>query len=260
MNEHYLEVAIKAAKTSGDILVNYFEKVHDCRQKNQNIRDLVTEVDMLSENNIKKVISESFPNHSIIAEESHSELRDKKKIWYIDPVDGTVNYSQGIPWCVVSIALQENAELIVGVIFNPFTEELFFASKGNGAFLNGKQIHVSQKEDYEGGVYIAAFSSTPSEEKRKEYEIFGHVNDTTRGTMRIGSAALALAFLANGRIDGFWSKDLHAWDLAAGVILVREAGGEISSGKDGEYAFEQPVLIASNGKIHEKLSAVLSEL
>ena len=260
MAKQYLEVAIKAVETSGCILVDYFEKVHDFRQKNKNIRDVVTEVDILSEKNIKEKIREAFPDHTIIGEETKSEKSESEFIWHIDPLDGTVNYSQGIPVCAVSVGLEKDGEIIVGAIYNPFSEELFYATKDGGAYLNGKPIRVSQKINVKDGVYVAAFSSASSEEKKKEYEIFGKVNDSTRGVLRIGSAAMALAYLACGRIDGFWSKNLFSWDLAAGVVLVNEAGGKISSCKGEEFKFKSPVLVASNKLIHDGLVDMLAEL
>jgi len=262
--ERYLEIAIKAAETSGHILVDYFQKIHDFRQKNQNTRDLVTEVDILSEKNIKEKIREAFPDHTINAEESYFgedlERNNSMRIWHVDALDGTVNYSQGIPLCAISLALEENNKIVVGVIYNPFTEEFYFASKGKGAYLNGRQIYVSEKKNTREGVYVAAFSSSSSEEKRKEYEVFGRINDTTRGVLRIGSAAVALAYLACGKIDGFWSKNLFPWDLAAGIILVNEAGGRVSSGEGRGYRFEDPMLVASNRLIHEDFLTLLSEL
>jgi len=137
---------------------------------------------------------------------------------------------------------------------------MYYASKGNGAYLNGVKIQVSKKENFKEGLYIAAFSSAPSHLKNKEYEVFGKINDGTRGVLRIGSAALALAFLSNGRIDGFWAKDLYAWDVAAGVILVREAGGRISSGDGEDYSFDKSLLVASNAMIHDELIQNLTDL
>lgn len=259
--EKYLDVAIKAARTSGQILIDYFEKLHDFRQKSQNVRDLVTEVDILSEKNIKEKIRVAFPDHAIRAEESYKDEKiDSSKVWHVDALDGTVNYSQGIPFCVISVALEENGEVIVGVIYNPFSEELYFASKGNGAYLNGKPIKVSKKKKVEDGVYVMAFSAALSKEKKKEYEVFGQINDSTRGVLRLGSAALSLAYLACGRIDGFWSKDLYPWDLAAGIIIVGEAGGEISSGKGEPYKFKDKTLLASNGLVHRDLMKMVSTL
>lgn len=260
MLDNFLKTAVHAVESSGKILIDYFEKLHDFRQKNQNFRDLVTEVDILSEKNIKDKIIATFPDHTIIGEESGKEKHDLKYCWYVDPLDGTVNYSQGIPLCAVSVGMERNGEIIVGAVYNPFTNELFFASKGNGAYLNGRQIYTSQKDQIRDGLYIAGFSSSPSQNKYKEYEIFGLMNDTTRGVLRIGSAALALAYLACGRIDGFWAKDLFPWDLAAGIILVSEAGGRVSGPKGVPYSFNEKTFIASNDPIHDSLLEHLKEL
>ena len=260
MYQDYLAVAIKAVQTSGDILVDYFGKLHDFRQKNQNIRDLVTEVDILSEKNIEGKIKEIFADHAIVGEEAKGDQSDSEFVWHIDPLDGTVNYSQGITFCAVSVGVEKNAEMIAGAIYNPFSQELFYASKGQGAFLNGKQIYVSQKRDVQDGLYAAAFSSARSEQKKIEYEIFGRINDTTRGVLRTGSAALNLAYLACGRIDGFWAKDLFTWDLAAGIVLVKEAQGTVLSGKGSEYKIQDSVLIASNKFISKSLSKKLAGL
>lgn len=260
MYQEYLAVAIKAVQTSGDILVDYFGKLHDFRQKNQNIRDLVTEVDILSEKNIEEKIKEVFARHTIMGEEAKGEKIDSEFVWHIDPLDGTVNYSQGISFCAISVGVEKNTEIIVGAIYNPFSQELFYASKGQGAFLNGKQIYVSKKKDVKDGVYVAAFSAARSEEKKGEYEIFGRMNDTTRGVLRMGSAALSLAYLACSRIDGFWSKDLFSWDLAAGIVLIKEANGVVMSGKGNEYKLQDRVLIASNKLIYESLSKKLAGL
>ena len=251
MINQYLQVALDSIESSGEILLDYFEKLHDFHQKNQNLRDLVTEVDVLSEKNIKEKIRKSFPEHSILGEESGEEKHESEYCWHIDPLDGTVNYSQGIPLCAVSIGLEWNQEMIVGAVFNPFTEELFFASKGNGTFLNGKQIYVSQKEYIEEGLFVAAFSSGSSDQKKKEYEIFGKLNDSSRGALRIGSAALSLAYLACGRIDGMWAKGLHSWDLAGGMALVKEAGGEVSSIKGEPFMIGNSTFVASNTNIHK---------
>lgn len=260
MYQEYLTVAINAAETSGEVMVAYFGKLHDFKQKNQNIRDLVTEVDILSEKNIRERIREHFPHHAIIGEESKEENVNSPFVWHIDPIDGTVNYSQGIPFCAVSIGLEEKGEIVAGVIYNPFSQELFYASKGQGAFLNGKNIFVSEKKDIKDGLYAAAFSSDRSEQKKGEYGIFGRMNDATRGVLRTGSAALNLAYLACGRIDGFWAKELFSWDLAAGIVLVKEAKGVVISGKNNEYKIGDSVLIAANKFILKDLSTRLAGL
>ena len=259
MLDSFLKVAIHASKTSGKILVEYFEKLNDTYQKTENIRDLVTEVDKLSEKNIKGEIKKVFPSHSIIGEELGEKMMESDYCWYIDPIDGTVNYSQGIPFCAISIGLEYRKQMIVGVVFNPFTKELFYTSKENGSFLNGKRIQVSVKESLETGLYIAAFSSQTTKTRGQEYKIFGEINDSTLGVLRTGSAALSMAYLACGRIDGFWAKDLHSWDVAAGILLVQEAGGEVSDTRGRPYKF-QTELIASNCRLHGHLLKKLRNL
>ena len=260
MIDEFLGSAIKAVESSGKILTQYFEKLHDSRQKNKNIRDLVTEVDFLSEKNIKKIITSQFPGHNIIAEESGGLDINSEYCWHVDPIDGTVNYSQGIPLCAVSIGLELNGEIIVGAVNNPFTGELFYASQGNGAFLNGHEIRVSEKKKLEECLYVAAFSSESDSRKHEEYKIFGKMNDKTRGVLRIGSAALALAYLACGRIDGFWVNGLYAWDIAGGLALVREAGGQISNIHGNAFIIGESTLVASNSFIHNSFLGELHGL
>lgn len=259
MLDKYLEVAIRAVRKSGVVLTEYHDKLHDFRMKNSNLRDLVTEVDILSEKSIKKVIWESFPDHSIVAEEGAADQRDPALVWHVDPLDGTVNYSQGIPLCAVSVGLEENGRMQACAIYNPFAEELFFATRGRGSFLNGAPIHVSGKDSFQNGLYVGAFSSSASANRDKEYMAFGAVNNRSRGALRIGSAAVALAYLACGRIDGFWARGLFSWDLAAGILLVQEAGGQVSGADGRDFTFDQPLLIASNGGVHAELSGVLAE-
>ena len=253
MIDEFLGSAIKAVESSGKILIQYFEKLHDSRQKNKNIRDLVTEVDFLSEKNIKGILASQFPKHNIVAEESGGLGINSNYCWHVDPIDGTVNYIQGIPLCAISIGLELNGKIIVGAVHNPFTRELFYASQGNGAFLNGHAIRPSEKDKLEEGLYIAAFSSDSDANKDREYQTFGEMNENTRGVLRIGSAALALAYIACGRIDGFWAKGLHSWDIAGGLALVREAGGQVSDIHGNAFVIGESTLVASNSYIHNTL-------
>ena len=257
MLDTYLDVAIRAARIGGAVLVEYFDRVHTSRTKNENLRDLVTEVDLLSEKGIKQIIRESFPEHSIVAEESGVESRDTSRVWHIDPLDGTVNYSQGIPFCAVSVGMEENGVLKAGAVYNPFADELFYAARGKGAFLNGRPMQVSGKKNFRDGLYVGAFSSVASSSKAAEYAAFGAVNDGSRGALRLGSAAVALAYVASGRIDGFWAKDLYSWDLAGGVLLIEEAGGRAGGAGDTPFDFGQSLQVASNGLVHAELARLL---
>ena len=259
MNKEYLETAILAAQQGGKILQDYFDKVHDARQKNENARDIVTEVDILAEKTICETIAAAFPDHEIIGEETQSSPQGNRNRWFIDPIDGTVNYSQGIGICVVSVALEQDGELTAGVMFNPFTEELFYATRGGGAFLNGRKIEVSTKTAVHDALLVAAFSSARGDKKKKEYELFGKLNDSSRGVLRLGSAALALAYLACGRVDGVWAIDLFPWDLAAGLLLVREAGGSAVNPAGEPFRFGDNYCIATNHGIEAQLATVIRE-
>ena len=262
MNNEFLEVSISAVRKSGGILLDYFDKLHDAKQKNMNLRDIVTEVDLLSEKKIREIISYNYPGHLFVGEEMQNECKTANSgdiyKWYIDPIDGTVNYSQGIPLCAVSLALEINGVLSTGVIYNPLSDELFYASKGGGAFLNGKNITVSNKKNMKECLFVGAFSSKRGLAKKREYELFGEINDTTRGALRIGSAALAMAYLASARIDGFWSIDLFSWDLAAGILLVKESGGKVLS-NEREYSFGDSICYAANQNIIYEFESVIKK-
>ena len=221
----FLKQAIYAAEESGSLLLNYFKKIENVSKKNENLRDLVTEVDLVSEKTILRILKSKFNKHNFLAEESGFENNKSHYTWVIDPLDGTVNYTKGIGICVISIALTYKQESILGVIYNPFTQELFYASKGNGAFLNGDKITVSSNKKIKKSLLVCAFSASINNRKKKEYSIFGKLNNDSLGVLRIGSAAYALALLAKGSIDGFWGYDLYLWDVQAGICLVNEAKG-----------------------------------
>ena len=259
MKNNFLEIAISSAEKSGKILQEYFEKVHDARSKNENIRDLITEVDLISENEIKKIIKSKFPEHSIVGEEGGKDIKKSDYCWHIDPIDGTVNYSQGIPLCAVSIALEFKQRIILGVIYNPFFNELYYATENQGAFLNGKKIQVSKKDQLKNGLYISAFSSEIDKEKKYEYNIFGHFNNNSLGALRIGSAALSLAYLSCGKIDGFWTRGLNSWDIAAGLCILKESGGKYSDEEGNPFKYKN-FLIASNSILHEQLLLEINTL
>jgi len=231
--ENFLSLSILAAERGGETLINYFEKIEKTTKiKNKNLRDLVSEVDLLSENEIIKTLKTKYKNHNFLAEERRFENNNSDYTWIIDPLDGTVNYIKGLKFCAISIALRFKSEVILGVVFNPFLKELFYASKNNGAFLNGNKIFVSNTINLKDSLFISAFSSDiDALKKKKEYENFGKINNQSLGALRIGSAALALAYVAKGSIDGFWGRNLQTWDVEAGICLVNEAKGKIYQNK-----------------------------
>ena len=204
----FLKQAIIAAEKSGGLIVIFFEKIKKIKKKNKNIRDLISEVDILSEKEIISTLKSKFKKHNFLAEESGLQNNKSDFTWIIDPLDGTVNYVKGIKLCAISIALTYKKETVVGVIYNPFLKELYYSSKKGGAYLNGDPIRVSKNKKLDSCLLISAFSSKISlKEKNKEYKNFGNLNNKSLGVLRIGSAALAMAMVAKGSIDGIWGND-----------------------------------------------------
>ena len=230
----FLKQAIMAAEKAGVPILNYFEKIKTIKKKNKNIRDLISEVDILSEKEIISTLKIKFKKHNFLAEESGLQNNKSDFTWIIDPLDGTVNYIKGIKLCVISIALTYKKETVVGVIYNPFSKELYYASKNGGSYLNGNPIKVSNNKNLDSCLLVSAFSSKISlKEKNKEYKNFGNLNNKSLGVLRIGSAALAMAMVAKGSIDGIWGSNLKIWDIEAGICLIREAQGQVLSKRKG---------------------------
>lgn len=253
----YLEVAIEAAKTGGDVLRQYYGKAKDIEYKAE--IDLVTHVDKRSEQLIVEWLSSRFPHHSILAEEGTEMQRSEEFRWVIDPLDGTTNYAHDYPLFGVSVALEQNSELIVGVVYNPVSEELFVAEKGNGSYLNGRKIQVSQVDKLRQALISTGFP----------YELFKNLDDamsyfisfmkTAQGVRRDGSAALDLCYLAMGRTDGFWEQRLKPWDSAAGALIVLEAGGTVTDFHGKDFTIYGDELLASNGLIHDSMMAAIRD-
>lgn len=189
--------------------------------------DLVTEIDKASEQSITEFILRHFPGHSILAEESGLTESDSDYRWIIDPLDGTTNYSQGLPIFSISIALQFRGETVLGVVFCPVTEELFTAIKGNGAYLNGERIHVAAKTELIDSVLATAFPYDIADNPMNNVYYFSEIVLKARAVRRMGSSAYDLACVATGKFDGFWVLKLSPWDVAAGILLVEEASGKV---------------------------------
>ncbi len=263
----FLEVAIDAAREAGKILLAEFERPQKISYKGE--VDLVTEADRRSERAIVARLSSHFPQHAIIAEEGggYGQAATPGAAphyrWYVDPLDGTTNFAHGYPCFAVSIGLAEGSpgseELLAGLIYNPVSGELFTAVKGEGAFLNQKRIQVSSVQRLAVGLLGTGF---PSTKRAENPNIHYYWNFTLRshGVRRDGSAALDLAAVACGRFDGFWEFGLKPWDTAAGVLLVREAGGVASDFAGRPYQLGGPELLASNKLIHAEMQQVAADI
>ncbi|SNB46068.1 inositol monophosphatase family protein [Geobacter sp. DSM 9736] len=253
--QQYLEVAIDAAREAGGLQRQRLWLEHDIVFKGAT--DLVTEVDRMCDSLITERISRSFPDHDILAEESGHQAQQSAYKWIIDPLDGTTNYAHGFPWFCVSIALEIEGTVGMGVIYHPMMDELFTVIQGEGAFLNGSRISVSGRGPIRNTLLATGFPYDRTRENENNFENFVNFHMEARGIRRAGAAALDLAYVAAGRLDGYWECKLKPWDVAAGQLLVKEAGGEVTGYSGETYSIYNHRIVASNSIIHEEMLAVL---
>ncbi|WP_248924657.1 inositol monophosphatase family protein [Paenibacillus hamazuiensis] len=263
----HLETAQAIAKTAGAMIRLKLDSGFATEEKSSAF-DVVTEVDKESERLIRGGILEKYPEHRFLGEEesfvsgrSMAEFLEEAKevpyLWIVDPIDGTSNFVQGIPGFTVSIALACFGELELGVVYDPCADELFWAEKGKGAFLNGRPIRVSATAELARSVIATGFPSK-MEARREVYRGLGNLLEKCRTIRSLGSAARHLAYVAAGRLHGFWENGLNAWDIAAGVLLIREAGGTVTDTGGGAYTLQTTDVAGSNGHIHEPFLRCLS--
>jgi myo-inositol-1(or 4)-monophosphatase len=226
--------------------------------KSGGINDLVTEADHASDKAIIAVIREHFPDHFILSEETGNVPTSSEYKWIIDPIDGTINFAQGIPICCVSIGIEKNGEMIMGAVCAPFLNEFFFVERGQGAFLNDKQIHVSTQTELVKSCLVTGFPYSYLDTPNGPLQVFERFIRKGVPVRRLGSAAIDLCWVAAGRFDGFYEHKLNAWDSAAGFLLVEEAGGKVTDFEGNYYSPYQPHICATNGIIHEELLKVVN--
>ena len=255
-----LNFAIQTARDAGSLLAKRYGRKIEITNKSE--LDLVTESDLASERLIVDRIRTYYPRHSILAEESGSSgPRDddmqREWRWIIDPLDGTTNYAHGYPCFCVSIGLEHKGRMEMGVVYDPLRDEMFAAERGQGAALNGRRIHVSPAPNLASALLCTGFPYDVRE--RSEFaRHFANFIMAAQGVRRDGSAALDLAYVAAGRFDGFWEEGLKPWDVAAGALLVEEAGGKVSNYAGRPLDIFSPPVLASNGAIHEEMMRVLN--
>ena len=254
-----LDVAVDAARQAGAFLKERMGQVRGIETKAGNVRDLVSEIDRASEQKIISIIKSRYPDHAILAEESGGGVHAVEYRWVIDPLDGTINYIHGVPVFCVTIALEHKGEIIAGVVYDPNLGELFTAEKGKGAFLNGKQLHVSHTRDLINSLLVTGFPYDIARNPDSAVEHFVHFLNEARGIRRLGSAALDLSYVAAGRFDGFWEVSLNPWDMAAGMLFVHEAGGKVTDFTGGPSSIYRKQILATNGVIHEAMLRVLAK-
>ena len=254
-----LTVAREAALEAGKFLKYNVGKVRHIERKLGQETNLVTEIDKQAEALIIKKIKQHYPSHDILAEESGKHNVQSEYRWIIDPLDGTTNYTHSLPIFCVSIGVELNGAIVAGVIYDPSADEMFTAEKGGGAFLNGKKIHVSSNDALINSLLVTGFPYNVKENPNHVVEHFVNLLMEGQGVRRLGSAALDLAYVAAGRLDGYWEVFLNPWDKAAGILLVQEAGGVVTDFKNKPANIYEPSTLATNGKIHQQMITVLQK-
>jgi len=249
------EIAIEAALSAGKVLMQRFGTSLTVEHKGE--IDLVTEADRASEEVVVSILRGTFPRHDILAEEGEYAGSGSRYRWIVDPLDGTTNYAHGFPWFAVSIALEVEGVVTLGVVHNPFSRELFYAEKGMGAFLNDVQIGVSQTGGLGDSLLATGFPYDRKQSTVNNYDHFLNFQQAAQACRRPGSASLDLAYVGAGRLDGYWEMKLKPWDVAAGQLIVCEAGGRVSDFDGNQFDIFGVECLASNGLIHQDMIEVL---
>ncbi len=259
--QRFLDVATEAASAGGAVLQHYWGNLSNIQQKGRP-GDLVTEADKAAEKEVLSVLKRHLPDHAILAEESGSIAASDDGVpgllWAVDPLDGTTNYTHQYPFCGCSVGLLIDGKPAVGAIFDPVRNHLFRAAKGLGATCNREPIGVSGTESLAESLLVTGFAYDRRETIDNNYAEFCHLTHLTRGVRRGGSASIDLAYVACGRLDGYWERGLSPWDVAAGVVLVEEAGGMVSAYDQSPFDIETGRILATNGKVHRELSKTLA--
>ncbi len=251
------QTLIEATYAGAAIMKEYFGKQFTISNK-EGINNLVTEVDHKSEQAIFSTIKQSFPDHYLMSEEAGEIVQESSYKWIIDPIDGTVNYANGIPICCVSIGIEKDGKMEMGAVYNPFINEFFFAQRGFGASLNNTKISVSTKTELIHSCLVTGFPYTYLDAPNGPLQVFEKFIRKGIPVRRLGSAAIDLCWVAAGRFDGFYEHKLQAWDSAAGFIIVEEAGGKVTDLNGNYYNPYKPGLIATNGLIHDEVVKVVN--
>ncbi len=255
----FLDVATESVLAAGAVLKERWGKLTNIQEKGRP-GDLVTEADKLAEAEVLKVLKRHLPEHQILAEESGAlGNAESEYLWAIDPLDGTTNYAHGLPLAATSVGLIIDGVPTVGAVYNPFSEELFRAATGLGATCNRRKIEVSQTKELSKSLLITGFAYDRRETNDNNYAEFCHLTHLTQGVRRLGCASMDLAGVACGRLDGYWERGIQPWDMAAGIVILREAGGKVTAYDGSPLDIASGRILATNSKIHDALSKALAE-
>jgi myo-inositol-1(or 4)-monophosphatase len=254
-----INVAIEAAREAGKFLKESVGNVRKIEIKEGEERNMVSEIDKGSEERIIGTIRRHYPSHGILGEESGSSAPDAEYKWVIDPLDGTTNFLHGLPVFSVTIGIEHRGEIIAGVVYDPNQDVLFSAEKGSGAYMNGERMRVSKTDRLIKSLLMTGFPYDVARNPGHTVEHFVSFLMEAGAVRRFGSAALDLSYVAAGRLDGFWEVNLNPWDMAAGILLVTEAGGKVSDFEGGPLSIYGKKVVASNGPIHDAMLSVLAK-
>jgi myo-inositol-1(or 4)-monophosphatase len=250
-SNRFLRTAVRACRAAGRIQAKAYGRVQPVEHKGE--IDLVTATDRRSEEAILGILRRAFPDHGVLAEESGASLPEAEYTWVVDPLDGTTNFAHGFPFFCSSVALAHRGVVIAGAVYHPLLGELFTATRGGGAHLNGRRIRVSAQPRLDQAFLATGFPYDIRRSRRNNLDHFGRFATRSLAVRRAGAAALDLAFVAAGRFDGFWELKLRAWDIAAASLIVEEAGGRITGLQGRPWSLPVRDIVASNGLIHEEM-------
>lgn len=253
--EELAQLAEQAAQAAGEVLLAHLGRA---RVEFKGAVDLVTNADREAEQVIIAMIQDRYPEHGIVAEESGTAAGKAPVRWVIDPIDGTTNYAHGLPIFAVSIAVELEGQIVAGVVYNPASREKYTAIRGRGAALNGVPLAVSTTEELDRSLLVTGFPYTVRETRLNNMDHFENFILRAQAVRRLGSAALDMAYVARGSFDGYWEPEVKPWDVAAGWLLVEEAGGVVTDLKGRPFTLEAGQVLASNGRIHQAMLSVLA--
>jgi myo-inositol-1(or 4)-monophosphatase len=256
VNPLFLSTAVEAVIKAGEMQMAFIDSGFNVSKKGK--IDLVTEADIAVETMFRAMVAERFPEHTILAEEfgQDATTRAASHCWVFDPIDGTNNYAHGLPIFCSSLALEINGRPVLGAIYDPSRKELFVAERDGGAFLNGEPIRVSEAGTLVESMLVTGFPYDVHTRIPEIVGLFGEFVGRARAVRRLGSAALDLCYVAAGRMDGFWEQDLKPWDIAAGALIVEEAGGKVTDFDGAPFSSRRHQVLATNGKIHSDMQEV----
>ncbi len=252
------EALIELVRGAGQVVMGYFRRLKESEIGHKGKINLVTEADLKAEEFIAGYIRERFPDHSIVGEEGAKEQGSSDFLWLVDPLDGTTNFAHGFPIFAISVGLMRRDEVVLGAVYDPVHDELFIAERGAGALLNGRPIRVSPEEELERALLATGFPYDVHESEEDNLDFFAAFMHRAQAIRRAGSAAIDLCYVACGRFDGFWELKLYPWDVAAGWVIVEEAGGVVTDLSGGPLDLWHPNPLAANPTLHGKMAEVIA--